>query len=321
MTATLLPFAGALRPARRPDRPGPGPMPESVLRSLDLVVRRRMDELLTGDARSSRIGEGTELEQVRPYRPGDDVRRIDWSATARTSQPHVRVHVAERAIVAWLVLDTSPSMAFGTALRRKADVAAGAALALAHVATRRGNRLGVVAFGGSTVRLLTPRLGRAGLLGLLLELSTEHEPGPVAGSGESLGEALERTGLVLRAGRGRRALVAVVSDFRGPRDWQRPLAELATRHEVLAIEVGDPRELELPDVGDLWLVDPESGRRLRVDTGRPRLRERFAAAAATERAEVAAEIRATGADHAVLSTACDWLRDLARALALREARR
>ena len=321
MTATLLPFAGAPRPARTPDRPGPGPMPEAVLRSLDLVVRRRMDGLLAGDAHSSRIGDGTELEQVRPYRPGDDVRRIDWGATARTREPHVRAHVAERAIVAWLVLDASPSMAFGTALRRKADVAAGAALALAHVATRRGNRLGVVAFGGPTARLLPPRQGRAGLLGLLLALSAEPEPGPVAGNGESLGEALGRTGLVLRAARARRALVAVVSDFRGPRDWRRPLAELAARHEVLAVEVGDPREQELPDVGDLWLVDPESGRRLRVDTARPRLRERFAAAAAAERAEVAAEIRAAGADHAVLSTASDWLRDLARALALREVRR
>ena len=319
MTATLLPFAGAPQPPRGPDRPGPGPMPESVLRSLDLVVRRRMDGLLAGDARSSRIGEGTELEQVRPYHPGDDVRRIDWSATARTGEPHVRVHVAERAIVAWLLLDASPSMAFGTALRRKADVAAGASLALGHLAARRGNRLGVVAFGGPTARLLPPRQGRAGLLGLLLALSAEPEPS--VGSGESLGEALGRTGLVLRTGRSHRALVAVVSDFRGPRNWQRPLAELTARHEVLAIEVGDPREQELPDVGDLWLVDPETGGRLRVDTGRRRLRERFAVAAAAERAEVAAEIRATGADHAVLSTASDWLRELARSLARREVRR
>ena len=318
MTAGLLPFAGAPQPARSPDRPGPGPMPESVLRSLDLVVRRRMDGLLTGDARSSRIGEGTELEQVRPYRPGDDVRRIDWSATARTREPHVRVHVAERAIVAWLVLDASPSMAFGTALRRKTDVAAGAALALGHLATRRGNRLGVVAF-GSTAHLLPPLPGRAGLLGLLLALSAE--PDPSVGSGESLGDALVRTGLVLRTGRDRRALLAVVSDFRGPRDWRHPLAELTARHEVLAVEVRDPREQELPDVGDLWLVDPESGRRLHVNTGRRRLRERFAVAAAAERAEVAAEIRATSADHVVLSTASDWLRDLARALARREVRR
>ncbi|HEX2174205.1 MAG TPA: DUF58 domain-containing protein, partial [Dehalococcoidia bacterium] len=105
-------------------------MPEAVLRSLDLVVRRRMGGLLAGDVRSSRIGEGTEIEQIRPYRPGDDVRRIDWSATARTGEPHARVHVAERAIVTWLLLDASPSMAFGTALRRKTDVAVGAALAL-----------------------------------------------------------------------------------------------------------------------------------------------------------------------------------------------
>ena len=294
-------------------------MPEAVLRSLDLVVRRRMDGLLTGDVRSSRIGDGTELEQVRPYFPGDDIRRIDWGATARTGEPHVRVHVAARAIVTWLLLDASPSMVFGTALRRKTDVAAGTALALGHVATRRGNRLGVLAFGGATARLLPPRQGRAGLLGLLLAVSVEPEPS--AGSGESLGDALRRTELVLRTGHARRALLAVVSDFRGPREWRRPLAELTARHEVLAVEVRDPREQELPDVGDLWLVDPESGRRLCVDTSRRGLRERFTASAAAERADVAAEIRAAGADHIVLSTATDWLRDLARALAGREVRR
>ena len=321
MTLTFLPFAGARRPARRPDPPGPGPMPESVLRSLDLIVRRRMDGLFAGDVRSSRISEGTELEQIRPYRPGDDVRQIDWSATARTREPHIRVHVAERAVVTWLVLDASPSMGFGTALRRKTDVATGTALALAHVATRHGNRLGIVAFGGPSARLLPPRLGRAGLLGLLQALNVDLEPGQQDRRSESLGEALGRTGLILRTGHGRRALIAVISDFRGSRDWRRPLTDLAARHEVIAVEVGDPREQELPDVGDLWLVDPESGRRLRVDTGRRRLRERFAAAAAAERAEVRADIRASGAEHVVLSTASDWLRDLARALALREARR
>lgn len=314
-----LSFPGRARVRPTPPPPGPGPMPEAVLRSLDLVVRRRLDGVFAGDVRSSRIGEGTELEQIRPYRPGDDVRQIDWSATARTGEPHVRVHVAERSIVTWLLIDASPSMAFGTALRRKTDVAAGTALALGRLATRRGNRLGVVAFGGATPHLLPPRQGRAGLLGLLLALRVE--PDPSSGGGESLGAALERTGLLVRAGRDRRGLLAIVSDFRGPRDWRLPLAGLTARHEVLAVEIRDPREEALPDVGEIWLVDPESGRRLHVDTGRRRLRERFAAAAAAERADVAAEIRATGAGHIVLSTAGDWLRDLASAMAQREARR
>src|SRR5215207_10155293 len=122
--------------------------PAALLRALDLTVRRRVEGVLEGDYRSVRHGHGTELAQVRPYQPGDDVRAIDWNVTARTGEPHVRVHVAERSLVAWLVLDVSPSMAFGTADRRKADVAEGVALALGYLATRRGNRLGVVTFGG-----------------------------------------------------------------------------------------------------------------------------------------------------------------------------
>ena len=133
-----------LAPARTPERPGPGPLSDALLRALDLTIGRRVEGLLSGDYRSSQLGFGSELAQVRPYEPGDDVRRIDWNVTARTRVPHVRVHLAERVMTTWLVLDTSPSMTFGTADRRKADVAEGAALAIGHVATRRGNRLGVV---------------------------------------------------------------------------------------------------------------------------------------------------------------------------------
>src|SRR5688572_33025472 len=157
----------ALGPARTPARPGPGPLPASLLRRLDLTVRRRIDGMLAGDHRSLALGDGTELAQVRPYLPGDDVRRIDWNVTARTGEPHIRVQVAERVLVTWLVLDTSASMQFGTAERRKADVAEGAALAIGHVATRRGNRLGIVTFGDAKPRGLPARQGRMGLVGLL----------------------------------------------------------------------------------------------------------------------------------------------------------
>src|ERR687893_448139 len=153
---------------RTPDRPGPGPLPEVLLRSLDLVVRRRVEGLLAGDHRSSLLGTGTEIAQVRPYVPGDDVRRIEWNVTARTGETHVRVDLAERVLVTWIVLDVSASMAFGTAERRKADVAEGVCLALGHLASRRGNRLGVVSFGGSRQTAVPPRQGRTGMLALLL---------------------------------------------------------------------------------------------------------------------------------------------------------
>ncbi len=298
----------ALRAEVTPERPGPGPLPDALLRALEVSIGRRIGGLLAGDYRSTLLGEGTELAQVRPYVPGeDDVRRIDWNVTARTGETHVRVQPAERVLVTWLVLDTSPSMHFGTADRRKADVAEGVGIAIGHVATRRGNRLGFVTFGDREPRSLPPRQGRVGLIGLLEALREERVDGAERVGATSLGEALRRTGSMAR----QRAVVVVVSDFRGPADWRRPLLELAGRHEVIAIEVRDPREQELPNAGVLWLVDPETGRQVRADTRNERLRARFAAAAAAERVQLERTLAAAGARHVVLSTSGDWLRSLA----------
>ena len=285
-------------------------MPEPLLRALDLTIARRVDGLLPGDHRSALLGRGTELAQIRAYEPfEDDVRQIDWNVTARTGTPHVRIHLAERALVTWLVLDTSSSMRFGTAERRKADVAEGASLAVGYAATRRGNRLGLVTFGEGGSRTLPAQQGRTGLLGLLLELRRQDEVeegvGP-SGDTSSIGDALERLGNIAR----QRSYIVVVSDFRGPRDWRRSLLMLGGRHHVVAVEVRDPREQELPNLGRLRLVDPETGRQLRVDTSSERLRVQFAAAAAEERRAVAEEITSTGARHVVLSTQGDWLRAL-----------
>jgi len=181
-------------------------------------------------------------------------------------------------------------------------------VAIGHVATRRGNRLGIVTFGDAQPRTTPARQGRAGLLGLLGALRVEEieQPGPPVGS-TSLGEALARTGTVAR----QRALVTVVSDFRGPRDWRVPLLGLAGRHDVVAIEIRDPREQEIPDLGELWLIDPESGRQIRVDTGNAGLRRRFAAAAAEERLVLSRTFASAGVRHVVLTTEGDWLRPLA----------
>lgn len=296
--------ASALLSRPTPERPGPGPMAEGLLRALDITIGRRVEGLLAGDFRSNLLGTGSELAMVRPYVAGDDVRRIDWNVTARTGEPHVRVDLAERVLLTWLALDTSASMQFGTADRRKADVAEGVAIALGHLATRRGNRLGVVTFGDETSRALPPRQGRAGLVGLLSALRAEPLE---AGAGTTtLGAAIARTGSLAR----QKSLVVVVSDFRGPRGWRRPLLELAGHHDVVAVEIRDPREQELSNVGLLWLVDPETGRQLRVDTRSRRLRERFAVAATAERAQVAGVLASAGVRHVVLTTSGDWLRPL-----------
>ncbi len=297
---------------RTPDRPGPGPVPDAVLRSLDLAVLRRIQSLVPGDNLTPQVGAGAELAAIRPYQPGDDVRHIDWNVTARLREPHVRVHVGERALTAWLVLDTSPSMAFGTVQRRKLDVAEGVALAVGHVATRRGNRLGVMAFGDADApRVLRPQQGRLGLLALLAQLraadAAAHPEGTPGDHPAGLTDVAGRLTGLARA----RGLVVIVSDFRGPRDWEPHLRTLRARHGVLAIEIRDPRELELPAMGDVWFTDPETGRQLVVNTSRRKVRKRFKEAAAAEREEVAAALRRAGADHLVLGTDGDWLKDLA----------
>ena len=299
---------------RTPDRPGPGPLPEALLRALDLRIGRRIDGLLAGKHRTAAVGIGTELAQIREWAPGDDVRRIDWNATARANDVQVRVDVAERALTSWLVLDVSPSMRFGTADRRKWDVAEGVAVALGHLASRRGNRVGVTTFGGMPSLTLPPRQGRAGLLGALLAVRREPETGQVGAT--SIGAALSQVARVAR----QRSVAVVVSDFRGPRDWRAPMLQLATRHAVVAIEIRDPREQALPNVGHIWLVDPETGRKLHVDTTRRRVQERFAEAADAERADLARELASLGVPHMALSTAGEWLRPFAAFIA-RERRR
>jgi uncharacterized protein (DUF58 family) len=302
---------GRLLRSTTPERPGPGPLPAAALRALQIEVGRRLHGMLAGDYRSSHYGDGIELAQVRPYVPGDDVRRIEWNVTARTGEPHVRVNLAERVLVTWLLLDTSPSMQFGTGDRRKADVADGVAIAVGHVATRRGNRLGVLTFGDRKPTTLPPHQGRTGLLGLLEALNREPEHEQVGAT--SLGDALRRTAAIAR----QRGIVVIASDFRGPLDWRSPLLDVMSRHDVLAVEIRDSREQELPNVGDLWLVDPETGRQIRVDTRSSTLRERFAAAAAQERTGVARVLSALGVPHVVLPTAGDWLRPFAAFLGAR----
>src|SRR5690242_19153399 len=297
-----------LRRGRTPARPGPGPTPEALLRALDLTIGRRIRGLVPGEYRAHDLGGGTELAQVRPYEPGDDVRRIDWNVTARMLVPHVRVNVPERSLTTWLVLDTSASMTFGTADRRKADVAEGVALAFGHLSTQRGNRLGVLTFGDDDPRRLAPRGGRAGLLAVLSAAAASDTA--VAGTSGSPVPALR----FLAGGDARGGLVALVSDFRGTRDWLPLLAPVASRHQLLAVEIRDPREDELPDVGELTLVDAETGREVRVVTSSRRLRHRFAEAASADRAALAVELRRLGARHLVLSTSGDWLRSLATQL-------
>ena len=287
-------------------------VPEAAARRLRLDVAKRLDGLLSGDHLGYLLGPGTENAEARTYLPGDDVRRIDWAVTARTGDTHVRDAIAERELETTLVVDLSASMSFGTVRYEKRDLALAVAAAVMHLAGGSGDRVGAVVL-GDRLRRLPPRGGRDSALALLHRLLSEprHE-----GLGPDLAQALIQ---VLNPPR-RRGLVVVLSDLLGPvgePSWARPLRMLATRHDVVVAEVVDPRELTLPDVGVLRLVDPETGRHLEVQTRSKALRERYATAAAERRATHAAAVRRAGAGHVVLRTDRDWLVDLATFLAMR----
>jgi uncharacterized protein (DUF58 family) len=278
--------------------------PEEVLRRLELTITRRLDGLLQGDYQALLPGPGSEPGDSREYQEGDDVRRMDWNVTARTTVPHVRDPVADRELESWAIVDCSASLDFGTADCEKRDLSLAAVAAVGFLTTRTGNRFGALIVRPDGITRIPSRSGRQPMMALLHRLATRER---LDGTGPTdLGTAISSH----TAARRRRGLAVVVSDFLSPPGWERPLTRLASRHQVLAVEIVDPRELELPNVGYLTLVDPETGRRMEVQTAKASLRRRYAEAAAAQRAEIADAIRRSGAQHLILRTDRDWLRDV-----------
>jgi uncharacterized protein (DUF58 family) len=291
--------------APSPARQGPGPIPPDTLRRLGLTLRRRVaGRLPGGHPTRGTAADGTELSQLQPYVPGDDVRRIDPSASARTGEPHVRRLVPERAVTTWVIADVSPSMAFGTVGRLKSDVAEGVVDVVARLAVQHGGNVGL-ALGGA--RLLPPASGRVALAAVRGAIGAGVVADGAHGGG--LGVALERVARLARMA----GSVVVVSDFRDE-DWSGPFRQLAARHSVVAVEVHDPLEAELPDAGLLVFSDPETGEVVELDTSDPGVRAAVAQAEAARRAGVAAVLRRAGAQHVALGTGDDWLRELGRVL-------
>ncbi|WP_137811972.1 DUF58 domain-containing protein [Gandjariella thermophila] len=285
----------------------------AALRTLELEVRRRLDGLLQGNHLGLVPGPGSEPGEARTYQPGDDVRRMDWAVTARTTVPHIRETVADRELETWVVADLSPSLDFGTAACEKRDLAVAAVAAVAHLTRGGGNRIGALVSTGERVVRIPARGGLAHARGLIRRIA--ETPRAPEGTRGDLGAALEQ----LRRPPRRRGLAVVVSDFLGPMDWQRPLRALSARHDLLAVEVLDPRDVDLPEVGTLILADPETGRQREVHAS-PLLRREFAAAAAEHRAQVATALRRTGSAHLTLRTDSDWIADMVRFVVARKRR-
>jgi uncharacterized protein (DUF58 family) len=288
-------------------------MPGPAVAALDLALVRRTAGALPGEHSGLGVGVGTELAQLRPYQLGDDVRQLDPAASARTGVPHVRQQIPDRALTTWVVLDISPSMAFGTAERLKSDVAEGVVRVMARLGVRRGGRIALLTCGAPVQRVLPPRGGRRAIGVVERALAEGVAPDGTGGGGSDDGLA----GAMLRLRRMARqpGLVTIISDFRDPSDWQRQLRALGARHRVLGVEVLDPRETQLVDAGLMVLVDPEDGSHVEVDTRAKGMREAFAAAERARRERLSDDLRRAGARHLTVRTDGDWLRGLGRGLA------
>jgi uncharacterized protein (DUF58 family) len=291
--------------------------PERILQRLDWQVIRRLDGLLQGDYRSLFRGGGLDFAALREYQFGDDVRAIDWNVTARMTTPYVREYHEDREITAWFLLDLSPSVDFGTVGgdREKRTVLVDFVATLARLLTRRGNRVGAIFYGTQVERTIPAGSGRIQVLRLVEDLL--RQPRLTGAPVTDLAPLLEAAHRRIR----RRSLVVLISDFIGVPGWERPLELLNRRHELLAVRLVDPREVDLPNVGPVMMQDAETGDQLYVDTGNAGFRRRFRAAADARKATVNASFRRAGVEAVTLSTEDDLVRAIVRMATERRMRR
>jgi uncharacterized protein (DUF58 family) len=287
---------------------------ERVLRRLEWTVIKRLDGLLQGDYRTLLRGSGLDLTDLREYQHHDDVRHIDWNVTARTTIPHVRVFTEDREMSAWFLLDLSPSVDFGSGEQRKRTISAEFVAVLSRLLTRRGNRVGAMLYGAGVDDVIPTRSGRRHVLHLLHAMHAHSFEGETGGT--KLAELIRSAASMIR----RRSTIYVVSDFISEPGWERALALLAQRHEVVAVRVLDPLELELPDLGLLTMRDAETGEQIVVDTHDKAFRRRFADIAAQREAELRAALVAAGVDAIELSTDSDLVEAVVRFVEMRKRR-
>jgi uncharacterized protein (DUF58 family) len=293
--------------------PGRSPRAENVLRRLEWTVIRRLDGLLHGDYRTLFHGFGLDLADLREYQYQDDVRYIDWNVTARLLTPYVRVYNEDREITAWFLLDLSPSVDFGTQVK-KTSVATEFVAVLARLLTRHGNRVGALFYGDSVDRVIAPRSGRRHTLNILHKILARPERSAAAAT--DLGDFLRTAHRIMQ----RRSLVFVISDFISATSWSQPLAHLTRRHEVVAVRLYDPLEMDLPDLGFVTMRDAETGEQLFVDTHDRGFRRRFAVLAERREQALRSAFRDAGVDALELSTSDDLVDVLLRFVDLRKRR-
>ncbi len=281
------------------------------IRRIEISTNRRVQSVLAGEYHSVFKGQGIEFDEVRPYQTGDDVRTIDWKVTARTGDLHVKRYSEERELTVMLVVDVSGSGLFGTGSAFKGEMAVELSALLAFSAIRNNDRVGLILFSDRIERVIPPKKGRNHILRLIREILTHG----VTGRGTDLAGALEFTRRLLT----RQAVVFVLSDFLAP-DFERPLRVLNQRHDLIALQVLDPRELELPRMGLLTAEDAETRRRAVIDTERPRVRREFARAQAARQQRLLELFRRNRVDHAAIRTDADAIEPVIALFRRRAAR-
>jgi uncharacterized protein (DUF58 family) len=286
---------------------------ENILRHLEWTVLRRLDGLLHGNYQTLFRGFGLDLADLREYQYYDDVRYIDWNVTARLQTPYVRVYNEDREVTAWFLLDLSPSVDFGARVKKR-SVSTEFVTVLARLLTRHGNRVGALFYGDSVDTVIPARSGRRHALHILHRMLSRPEP--LRSAPTNLGDFLQTALRVMQ----RRSLVFVVSDFISTPGWAKPLAHLARRHEVIAVRLYDPLEMELPDLGMIMMRDAETGEQLFVDTHDRTFRKRFAALAERREQELRSAFAQAGVDALELSTNDDLANAILRFADLRKRR-
>lgn len=286
---------------------------ENILRRLEWTVIRRLDGLLHGDYRTLFRGFGLDLADLREYQYYDDVRYIDWNVTARLQTPHVRVYNEDREVTAWFLLDLSPSVDFGSRVK-KSSVSTEFVTVLARLLTRHGNRIGALFYSDSVDTVIPARSGRRHVLHILHKILSR--PARLSNGATNLRDLLQTAFRVMQ----RRSLVFIVSDFISQPGWSQPLAHLARRHEVVAVRLYDALEMELPDLGLLVMQDTETGEQLFVDTHDRAFRKRFAAAAERRENDLRSAFSQAGVDTLELSTQDNLVDAILRFADLRKQR-
>ncbi len=289
-------------------------IPREILkkvRRLEITTRGMVNEVFSGEYHSVFKGRGMNFSEVREYQFGDDVRSIDWNVTARMGHPFVKVFEEERELTVMLVVDASSSGEFGSGERMKGEIAVEICALLAFSAIKNNDKVGLIIFTDQVEKFVPPRKGRAHVLRVLREL-LYFQPGRKS---TDIARALEYLTHVIR----RRSVVFLVSDFLS-KSFERALRVASRRHDLVAVQVSDPREMNLPNVGYIEFEDAETGERLIMDTRDTQVREDFAAQVREEDAKREKFFKSISVDSINISTDRPYVQPLIHFFRLRARR-